>query len=85
MLSFYWIALVLAVVGALNWGLVGLLDFDLVAALFGPMSSMTRLVYSLVGLAGLILAFTAGNVPGRMVSQPSTTRLGSSSDNVAYK
>lgn len=45
------IAAILLVVGGLNWGLVGILDFDLVATIFGPMSVLSRLVYSLVGLA----------------------------------
>ncbi len=47
-------ALVLTIVGALNWGLVGLFDFDLVAALFGDMSVFTRVLYVLIGLAALI-------------------------------
>lgn len=47
------IALVLLVVSGLNWGLVGLLQLDLVAALFGPMALLTRTVYVLVGLAAL--------------------------------
>jgi Uncharacterized conserved protein len=48
------ISLVLIIVGALNWLLVGLLQFDLVAALFGGQNSfMSRAVYTLVGLAGL--------------------------------
>ncbi|UUX97052.1 DUF378 domain-containing protein [Aquabacterium sp. J223] len=51
------IALVLLIVGGLNWALVGLFNFDLVAALFGPMSTLSRIVYVLVGLAAL-LAFT---------------------------
>lgn len=46
-----WVALVLVLVGGLNWGLVGLLGFDLVAAIFGEMSLLSRVVYSLVGLA----------------------------------
>lgn len=45
------IAAILLVVGGLNWGLVGILDFDLVATIFGPMSVLSRIVYSLVGLA----------------------------------
>lgn len=45
------IAAVLLVVGGLNWGLVGLFQFDLVAALFGAGSTLARLVYVLVGLA----------------------------------
>lgn len=44
---------VLVVVGALNWGLVGAANFDLVATLFGPMSALSRAVYVLVGLAGI--------------------------------
>ena len=48
------IALVLIIVGALNWGLVGLFDFDLVATLFGGQDALlARIVYILVGLAGL--------------------------------
>ncbi len=47
------IALVLLVAGALNWGLVGIANFDLVAAIFGELSALTRLVYILVGLAGV--------------------------------
>ena len=43
----------LLIVGGLNWGLVGLVGFDLVAALFGEMSMLSRLVYSLVGLSAL--------------------------------
>ena len=48
-----WIALVLMIIGAINWGLVGAFGFDLVAAIFGEMSALSRIVYVLVGLAGL--------------------------------
>lgn len=48
------IALVFTIIGAVNWGLIGLLEFDLVAALFGEATILTRLVYSLVGITGLI-------------------------------
>ncbi|HKO88247.1 MAG TPA: DUF378 domain-containing protein [Burkholderiales bacterium] len=47
------IAMLLMIVGGLNWGLVGLFEFDLVAALFGEMSTLSRIVYVLVGLAAL--------------------------------
>lgn len=47
------IALILMIVGGLNWGLVGLLSFDLVAAIFGPMTLLSRVVYVAVGLAAL--------------------------------
>lgn len=51
------VAFTLVVVGALNWGLVGLLNFNLVEMLFG-VSSLTQLVYVLVGVSGLYLVFT---------------------------
>jgi uncharacterized membrane protein YuzA (DUF378 family) len=47
------VTLILLIVGGLNWGLVGALDFDLVAAIFGDMSPLSRIVYVLVGLAAL--------------------------------
>ena len=48
------IALILSVIGCLNWGLVGLFRFDLVAWLFGGQGSLfSRIVYTLVGLAGV--------------------------------
>ena len=47
-------ALVLTVVGALNWGLIGLFNFDLVASIFGSMTIVTRTIYTLVGIAGLV-------------------------------
>jgi uncharacterized membrane protein YuzA (DUF378 family) len=47
------IALILLIVGGLNWGLVGLFHFDLVAALFGEGSALSRIVYVLVGVAAL--------------------------------
>jgi hypothetical protein len=50
-----WIVLILVVVGGLNWGLVGILGVDLVAAIFGAMTMLTRIVYSLVGLAALYM------------------------------
>ena len=49
----YKIALVLIIIGALNWGLIGLFGFDLVATLFGEMTIISRIVYGLVGISGL--------------------------------
>ncbi len=57
-----WIALVLVIVGAINWGLVGVFKFDLVASIFGSMSIISRIVYDLVGLAGLYLIFVVGMI-----------------------
>lgn len=51
-----WVALVLVLVGALNWGLVGFFSFDLVASIFGDMSVISRIVYALVGLSALYVA-----------------------------
>jgi uncharacterized membrane protein YuzA (DUF378 family) len=54
------LALILVVVGAVNWGLVGIAQFDLVAALFGGTAApISRVVYTLVGVAGLTLLATA--------------------------
>jgi uncharacterized protein len=54
---------VLVIVGALNWGLVALAEFDLVATIFGmefgETNALTRVVYGLVGLSGVYLALTA--------------------------
>lgn len=47
------VALILSVIGCINWGLVGILNFDLVAWLFGTATVLTRIVYILVCLAGL--------------------------------
>ncbi len=48
------IALVFTIIGAINWGLVGLFDLDLVATIFGDMTMLSRIVYGLVGICGLI-------------------------------
>lgn len=47
------IALVLIIIGAINWGLIGLFDFNLVATIFGDMTIISRIIYGLVGLSGL--------------------------------
>ena len=54
-------AFALVLIGALNWGFVGLFGFDLVAALLGNMTLLARIVYSLVGLSAIITAFTMRN------------------------
>lgn len=58
------ITLLLLIVGGLNWGLVGLFGFDLVAALFGQMSPLSRAVYVLVGISALwqIIPLVRGQV-----------------------
>lgn len=46
--------LVVTIVGALNWGLIGIFDFNLVTTIFGDMTAITKIVYILVGLTGII-------------------------------
>ena len=46
--------LVLTIIGAVNWGLIGIFNFNLVAAIFGEDSILSRIIYSLVGIAGLV-------------------------------
>ena len=48
-------ALTLTIIGAVNWGLIGFFNFNLVAFLFGSMSWLSRIIYALVGLSGLYL------------------------------
>jgi len=52
-----WIVLILVIIGGLNWGLIGVFDFDLVASIFGDMSALSRIVYDLVGLSAVYLLF----------------------------
>lgn len=56
------IAMILLIVGGLNWGLVGLFDFDLVAAIFGAGSTLARIVYILVGVSALWGLYLLGPV-----------------------
>ena len=48
------VALVLIIIGAINWGLIGLFDFNLVETLFGVDNIMTKIIYVLVGISGII-------------------------------
>lgn len=50
------IALFIIIIGAINWGLIGFFNFDLIASLFGGQSSMiSRIIYAIVGISGLIV------------------------------
>ncbi len=51
------IAFILVIVGALNWLLIGLFDFNLVATIFGPLSFVSRTIYTVVGIASLWVIF----------------------------
>ena len=48
-------ALTLSIIGAENWGLIGLFKFDLVAFLFGSMTLLSRIIYTIVGICGIYL------------------------------
>ena len=51
------IAYILVIIGAINWGLIGILNYDLVASIFGEMSLISRIIYSIVGISGVFLLF----------------------------
>lgn len=48
-----YVLLALVIIGAINWGLIGFLQFDLVSMLFGNMTLLSRIIYAVVGLSGL--------------------------------
>lgn len=60
--------LTIAIIGAINWGLIGFFNIDLVALLFGEMTLVSRIIYSLVGLSGLYLVSLYGRVVNSMDS-----------------
>lgn len=53
------IALILTIIGGLNWGLIGAFGFNLVAFLFGPISIISQIVYILVGISAIVLMFAS--------------------------
>lgn len=55
-------ALVITIIGAINWGLIGFFKFDLVAFLFGNLSILSRIIYAVVGLCGLYLISYFGRI-----------------------
>ena len=76
-----WAALGLVVVGGLNWGLVGIFGFDLVATIFGEMSIVSRIVYTLVGVSAIYTGAIAyylrrrpETIAGRRTEEPPTRR-----------
>ena len=47
------VAFILIIIGAINWGLIGFFRFDLIASLFGQLSAISRIIYAIVGIAGI--------------------------------
>ena len=70
MKTLYYIALTLVIIGALNWLLIGLFSFDLVASIFGKMSAFSRVIYTLVGLSGLVSIGLYSNLWGALQTVP---------------
>jgi len=52
-----WVAAILVIVGALNWGFIGLLNWNLVTTFFGEMTTLTNVIYDLIGLAAIYALF----------------------------
>jgi len=77
------IALLLVIIGALNWLLVGLFQFDLVATIFGGQQSLiSRIVYSLVGISGIWCSkmLLSDSPSPRLISQPAMKRMESNDE-----
>jgi uncharacterized membrane protein YuzA (DUF378 family) len=66
------VAFVLVIVGAINWGLVGLFEYNLVAALFGEMTVLSRIIYTLVGLAAVYEIVAVPGMPKRWTAPART-------------
>jgi uncharacterized protein len=64
MSGFDWLAMVLVIVGAVNWGLVGAFNFNLVDVVFGSWPTIVRIVYVIVGLSGLYVLANIGKIGG---------------------
>ena len=56
------ILLTLAIIGCINWGLIGFFRFDLVAFIFGDMTWLSRVIYALVGLSGIYIISFCGRI-----------------------
>ena len=62
--GFDYFALTIAIIGAINWGLIGFFKFDLVAFLFGNLTVLSRIIYAVVGICGLYLISVYGRITG---------------------
>ena len=60
--GFDYFALTIAIIGAINWGLIGFFKFDLVAFLFGNLTILSRIIYAVVGICGLYLISVYGRI-----------------------
>lgn len=62
-------AYVLVLIGALNWGLIGLFGYNLVSSIFGDMTLVTRFIYSLVGISAIVTALGMGHCEKTIIEQ----------------
>ncbi len=77
MRSIHWITLILVIIGAVNWSLVGLFQFDLVAAVFGGQAApLSRVVYAIVGVAGIIIAMTSATLASGTIDTRRPSSIG---------
>jgi hypothetical protein len=60
-----WVAMALMIIGGINWGLIGLFNFDLVAYLFGQHSLISRIIYLAVGIAALYSLYLSSKIAQR--------------------
>lgn len=60
-----WIAMILLVIGGLNWGLIGIFEWDLIAAIFGDMSVLSRIIYIIIAVAAVYMIISAGLKSGK--------------------
>lgn len=74
MKAVHYIALLLVIVGAVNWGLVGAFNVNLVEMLFGSIPAIARTVYVLVGISGLVVAATAFGMDAARSETPAVAR-----------
>ena len=59
--------LTLAIIGCINWGLIGFFGFDLVSFIFGDMTWLSRIIYALVGLSGIYMLTFYGRIKSNMI------------------
>lgn len=71
-----WVSLVLILIGGVNWGLIGFFGFDLVAALFGEFSALTRIIYAVVGVAAVYTIVRSATLYRSEEESPMTTTGG---------
>ncbi len=63
--GFEWLAIFLVIIGGLNLGLLGLFDYNLIESIFGVMSGITRIIYTIIGLSALYLAILSPSLHKR--------------------